>query len=109
MDFLNQVQQNALVKAFAGVHQAENFRVLMENYGKAKEYMNIAANSDGAAEQKFGYYLDSLEAKTQSLKASLEPWLPRRFQKIYTALCWIYRQGMVDAATNTGILKASLR
>lgn len=107
-DSLNQVQQNALVKAFAGVHQAENFRVLMENYGKAKEYMNIAANSDGAAEQKFGYYLDSLEAKTQSLKASLEALASQTIpEDLYGSVLDI-SQGMVDAATNTGILKASL-
>lgn len=107
-DFLNQVQQNSLVKAFAGVHQAENFRVLMENYDKAKEYMDIAANSDGAAEQKFGYYLDSLEAKTQSLKASLEALASQTIpEDLYGSVLDI-SQGMVDAATNTGILKASL-
>ena len=107
-DSLNQVQQNSLVKAFAGVHQAENFRVLMENYDKAKEYMDIAANSDGAADQKFGYYLDSLEAKTQSLKASLEALASQTIpEDLYGSVLDI-SQGMVDAATNTGILKASL-
>lgn len=107
-DALNQVQQNSLVKAFAGVHQAENFRVLMENYDKAKEYMDVAANSDGAAEQKFGYYLDSLEAKTQSLKASLEALASQTIpEDLYGSVLDI-SQGMVDAATNTGILKASL-
>lgn len=107
-DSLSQVQQNSLVKAFAGVHQAENFRVLMENYDKAKEYMDIAANSDGAAEQKFGYYLDSLEAKTQSLKASLEALASQTIpEDLYGSVLDI-SQGMVDAATNTGILKASL-
>lgn len=107
-DSLSQVQQNSLVKAFAGVHQAENFRVLMENYDKAKEYMDIAANSDGATEQKFGYYLDSLEAKTQSLKASLEALASQTIpEDLYGSVLDI-SQGMVDAATNTGILKASL-
>ncbi len=107
-DSLSQVQQNSLVKAFAGIHQAENFRVLMENYDKAKEYMDIAANSDGAANQKFGYYLDSLEAKTQSLKASLEALASQTIpEDLYGSVLDI-SQGMVDAATNTGILKASL-
>lgn len=107
-DSLSQVQQNSLVKAFAGVHQAENFRVLMENYGKAKKYMDIAVNSDGAAEQKFGYYLDSLEAKTQSLKASLEALASQTIpEDLYGSVLDI-SQEMVNAATNTGILKASL-
>ena len=42
----------------------------MQNYGDALNYANISANSQGVAEEKFGYYLDSLEAKTNSLKAS---------------------------------------
>lgn len=69
---LSQVQQNALSKAFAGTRQAEYFRVLMENYDSAKKYADVAANSAGSAEQKFGAYLDSLEAKTNTLKAAFE-------------------------------------
>ena len=69
---LSQVQQNALAKAFAGVRQAENFRVLMENYDTAIQYMHVAADSAGNAEKKFGAYLDSIEAKTKSLQAAFE-------------------------------------
>ncbi|MCC8014793.1 MAG: phage tail tape measure protein [Eubacterium sp.] len=71
-DTLNQVQQNALTKAFAGTRQGENFRVLMENYDKAVEYSNVAADSLGTAEEKFDAYLDSIEAKTKSLQANFE-------------------------------------
>lgn len=71
-DSLSQLQQNALSKAFAGTRQAEYFRVLMENYDSAKKYADVAANSAGSAEQKFGAYLDSLEAKTNTLKAAFE-------------------------------------
>ena len=49
---LSSVQQAALAKAFAGVRQGENFRVLMENYDAATKYMNVAANSAGTAETK---------------------------------------------------------
>ena len=69
---LSRVQQNALAKAFAGTRQAENFRVLMENYDSARKYMDVAANSAGTAEKKFGAYLDSIEAKTKSLQAAFE-------------------------------------
>ena len=71
-DNLSSVQQAALTKAFAGVRQGENFRVLMENYDAASKYMNIAANSAGTAEKKFSAYLDSIEAKTKSLQAAFE-------------------------------------
>lgn len=66
------VQQAAIAKAFAGTRQYENFIVLMENYGKATEYMEVSMNSAGTAEQKYEAYLDSLEAKTNSLQASFE-------------------------------------
>lgn len=71
-DDYSTVQKAAISKAFAGTRQSENFKVLMENYGKATEYMEISMNSAGTAEQKFEAYLDSLEAKTKSLQAAFE-------------------------------------
>lgn len=69
---LSEVQQNALAKAFAGTRQAENFRVLMENYASAMEYMDVASNSTGTATQKFMAYQESLESKLNSLTAAFE-------------------------------------
>lgn len=66
------VQQAAIAKSFAGVRQQENFRVLMNNFDKVKKYTDLAANSAGSAEQKFGAYLDSIEAKSKSLQAAFE-------------------------------------
>lgn len=66
------VQQAAIAKAFAGQRQQENFLVLMENYDRVLKYTDIAANSEGATSEKFENYLDSLEAKTNKLKNSLE-------------------------------------
>lgn len=71
-DSLSQLQQNALAKAFAGTRQQNRFRVLMENYDNAKKYMDVAANSAGTAENKFSAYLDSIEAKVNSLQAAFE-------------------------------------
>lgn len=66
------VQQAAIAKSFAGVRQQENFRVLMNNFDKVKKYTDLSANSAGAAEQKFGAYLDGIEAKSKSLQAAFE-------------------------------------
>ena len=67
------VQKAAISKAFAGQRQMNRFQLLMENYGKALEYTNIANNSKGTAEKKFeDGYLNSLEAKQKSLQASFE-------------------------------------
>lgn len=70
-DYSN-VQQAAITKAFAGVRQGENFRVLMNNYGQALDYMNVAADSVGTAEKKFSAYSDSIEAKTKTMQAAFE-------------------------------------
>ena len=71
-DSLNGVQQNAIANAFGGVRQKERFLALMENYDKAKKYMDLSVNSAGVGEQKFGAYLDGIEAKSKSLQAAFE-------------------------------------
>lgn len=71
-DSLNSVQQAALAKAFSGVRQQNNFRILMANYQNVKKYSDVAANSAGAANEKFNAYLDSVEAKTKTLQATFE-------------------------------------
>lgn len=71
-DTLNQAQQNAIAIAFGSTRMQNQFRVLMENYDRVQKYTDVAANSEGSGEQKFDLYLQGLEAKTNSLKASLE-------------------------------------
>lgn len=67
------VQQHAIATAFAGTRQQEKFIVLMENYGDALNYANVAATSSGTAESKFdSAYLDSIEAKVNALTAAWE-------------------------------------
>jgi TP901 family phage tail tape measure protein len=66
------VSQRALASAFAGTNHMEEFLVLMENYGTALNYSEVAANSAGTAMQKFGAYQESLEAKTKRLSASFQ-------------------------------------
>ncbi len=67
----NNVQQHAIATAFAGTRQQEKFIVLMENYGTAMEYANTAAMSGGTAQDKYdSAYLDSIEAKINTLTAS---------------------------------------
>ena len=67
------VQQHAIATAFAGTRQQEKFIVLMENYGDALNYANVAATSSGTAESKFdAAYLDSIEAKVNALTAAWE-------------------------------------
>ncbi len=67
------VQQAALAKAFAGVRQQNRFYALMEGYNKTLELTEVAANSAGTAIEKFeNSYMNSLEAKKNTLQASFE-------------------------------------
>ncbi len=66
------VQQSAVAQAMAGAYHRENFVVLMENYERAAEYAETAADSAGTANSKFSAYLDSIEAKTKSLQSAFE-------------------------------------
>ena len=67
------VQQAALAKAFAGTRQQNRFLALMEGYHKTLELTEIAANSAGVAIEKFeNSYMNSLEAKKNTLQASFE-------------------------------------
>ncbi len=107
-DTYSNVQQAAIAKAFAGTRQQENFRVLMNNYKSAIDFANLAADSAGTADQKFAAYLDSVEAKTKQLQASIES---LAFNAISTELVG----GLVDGATaivdfldKTNLLKSSI-
>ena len=65
------VEQHQIATAFAGTRQQEKFIVLMENYGAALDYASTAASSSGTAEDKYTEaYLNSLEAKLDSLTAA---------------------------------------
>lgn len=106
---LNQVQQNELSKAFAGVRQQEVFRTLMENYERVKKYTKLAEDSAGTAEKKFNdNYLSSLEAKTQSLKASLESLSSSLISDDMYAGVLDGTKAIVDFIEKTQILKGTL-
>lgn len=69
---LDGVSQRAIATALASKVQAERFITLMENYGTATKYAEIAANASGTATEKWSAYMDSAEAKTNSVTAALE-------------------------------------
>ena len=71
-DRFTSVEKSAIAVAAAGTRQRENFLVLMENYGKALEYAEVATNSEGTAMKKFAAYQESVEAHFNSLIASAE-------------------------------------
>lgn len=108
-DSLSSVQQSAVSQAFAGTFQANRFRLLMENYDKATNYTQVAQNASGTSQQKFEEaYLNSLEAKTNTLRASLEELATSTISDELYAGILDASTGMVNLIDQTGILKASL-
>lgn len=70
--YLDSVSQNAIATALAGTRQRESFAVLMNNYDKYKEFIEVSRNSAGTADKKYQSYLDQLEASQKRLKAAWE-------------------------------------
>ncbi len=69
---LTNFERAGITVAIAGTRQREKFTILMENYGKALEYAEVATNSEGTAMKKFAAYQESVEAHFNTLIASAE-------------------------------------
>ena len=107
-DTLNNSQQNAIASAFGGTYHKNRFLTLMDNYDNVKKYADIAANSAGTAEKKFGAYLESIEAKTKSLQAAMESLYNNNLSTEFVG-------GVIDASTaivnlldKTNLLKGTI-
>ena len=105
---LNSVQQAALAKAFSGVRQQNNFRVLMANYDNVKKYADLSANSAGAAQEKFNAYLDSIEAKTKTLQASFESLANNTVSSDLVNNILIATTAVIEFIDKSNILKGTL-
>jgi TP901 family phage tail tape measure protein len=71
-DTLTDRQRTEIAVAIAGVRQKESFLVLMNNMDKAITYQAAQVDSLGLAQDRYGIYLDSVQAKQGRLKAQME-------------------------------------
>jgi len=69
---MNEIEQSAVANAIAGVRQRENFLVLMSNYNEVLNAQAIQLHSLGLATERYEIYMDSIEGKANTLKASME-------------------------------------
>lgn len=107
-DTLNQAQQKAISVSLAGKNYNNFFNSLMENYDRVQKYTDVAANSEGSGEEKFDLYLEGLEAKTNSLKASLESLSSSVISRDLYAGFLDGSKAVVDFTEKTGLLKGAL-
>ena len=108
-DTLNKNTQKAVSTALGGTHQANSVIAMLDNYDKVKMLTETAYNSEGTAQKKFeDNYLNSLEAKTNALKASLENLSTSLVSDNMYSRFLDGAKAMADFAANTDILQASL-
>lgn len=69
---LDEVRKAEVIKAMAGTRQREMFIALMENYTQSLELEKQSLNSAGQAQERYGLYLESTEAKLNQLKVARE-------------------------------------
>ncbi|MDY5023399.1 MAG: phage tail tape measure protein, partial [Blautia sp.] len=100
--------QKAVATAMAGTFQYNKLTALFDNYDKVQKYTSLANNADGAAEEKFTNYADSLEAKTKSLQASLEALATDTLSSEVYAGFLDSAKAMSDFAQETDLVKTAL-
>ena len=103
-----QVEQNAISVAMAGTRQRENFTALMNRYGDALKYTEVAANSSGTAMKRYEQYQDSIDAKTNELTNSLEALSMNTISEDLYKDILEATTGIIEFTDKTNLLKGSL-
>ena len=71
-DSMSEAERVALGDAIAGTNQYKVLASVMQNFGHATDATTTALNSSGSAIQENAAYMESLEAKTNLLKATFQ-------------------------------------
>lgn len=71
-DNLNDVEQNAIATAMAGVRQRNQFLALMQNYDQYKESLESSRTSSGTADEKYAAVMDSIATSMQKIQTAWE-------------------------------------
>ncbi len=101
--------QRAVATAIAGTYQYNRLIALFDNYGDALKYTETAANSAGTAIEKFNdSYMNSLEAKENTLQASFESMVINSdFSEVYAGILDA-TTALVDFINETNVLKDAM-
>ena len=101
--------QRAVATAIAGTYQYNRLIALFDNYGDALKYTETAANSAGTAIEKFNdSYMNSLEAKENTLQASFESMVINSdFSEVYAGILDA-TTALVDFINETNVLKGAM-
>lgn len=108
-DSFDSTTQRAVATAMAGTYQYNKLISLFDNYSKALQYTEVAADSAGTAMQKFNdSYLGSLEAKQNTLQASFESMVMNTdFSNVYAGILDA-STALIDFINQTNALKGAM-
>lgn len=90
---LDDTQRAQIATALGGTRQKEIVLALMENWDKVAKYVKISEQSTGSATEKMQYYLESIQAATNKLRASWE-------QFVYSNGVVKFITGVIQLATS---------
>lgn len=89
---LSSVQKAAIANSLSGVRQQNVFLSLMDNYDSYRKALEVSADAEGAADEKYEAYMDSIEAHLNQLKDAWDE-LAQNFEGS------TFFKGVVDFAT----------
>lgn len=92
-DTLDRNTQRYVATIAAGSRQQSRFIAMMDNYERTAELMDIAANSEGKADEQFAKYADTMEYKLNQLSTT---WQEFRINFLNSDLF----KGAISAATD---------
>jgi len=71
-DDMNSMEQAATIEALAGTRQQNIFSSIITQFREAEDAIKAMDNSAGALSESYGIYMDSIQARTNIMKAAFE-------------------------------------
>lgn len=100
---LDKNQQLYYLNTQAGANQTQNLAAALNNYNHVQEATETALNSSGSAIRQNGVYMDSLEARTKSVKAEFEDFANKTINNgLLKALLGLAKNGLEIVNTKFG-------
>ena len=101
-DTLGNEERSEIATQLGSVRQRENVLVLMDNYNRYKEIEVAMTDKAGLAQERYGIYLDSVEAKTNQLKATWEEFWLKSFNSETTKRVLDIASAVLQLGTRLG-------
>jgi len=102
------VEKNSIAVALGGTRQRENTIALLENFDRALQLSETAANSAGTSLKRYAIYQDSIAANTDRLTAAFESLSMNTFSEdLYNDILKASTR-LVEFVDKTNLLKGSL-